>query len=165
MKLQLLTSVTTAFVYAFVSTLAISSTTYALPRSPSPPTTSRANFSCETINGVPTTVARTSQGTTPIIRWIKEYYPESGEDPITRCVRVSGIFQTYNQQGILNYIKTGEMNGQRVICAASEVGSPCSRLLYRLDPDENPDKEVRELRDTLMESDRPPVPEKSGTAR
>ena len=135
-----------ASIISFVCTVATSNTIQASE----PPRGSGVEFFCGTSKeGKPTTSARTSQGTFPIITWSKPFYPESNEDPLTRCVRVSGIIQTSYKQGGLDYITTGEMNGKYVICAASRVGSRCSRLLYILDPEENPDMEVNALREVL----------------
>lgn len=145
MKLQIYTSTITASVVTFLFTL----TTLIDIQASEASTTTRVTFFCGTRDGVPTTMALASGQTVPIIKWIKRYYPESNEDPLTRCRRVSGIFQTYHQQGILNYITTGVRNGQRIVCAASEAGKPCRRLLYILEPDENPRVEVIRLREIL----------------
>jgi hypothetical protein len=141
MKRQIFTSAFTASIITFLCTL----TNINDIRASEPTTATDTRFFCGTSNGVPTTMAFTSRGTVPILSWVKKYYPESNEDPFTRCVRVSGIFQTYQQQGILRYITTGVKNGQYVVCAASEVGSPCGRLLFILEPNENPDQEIRRL--------------------
>jgi hypothetical protein len=141
MKLQSFTSAIAASIITFVWILATNNHAQAYE----PPTAPNVTFFCGMKDGIPHTSARTSQGTFSIIEWRKEYYPESNEDPIARCMRVSGIIQTYNQQGILNYITTGEMNGQRVICATTQEGSKCSRLLYKLEQDEYPTQEVEAL--------------------
>ena len=110
-------------------------------------------------------MALASGKTVPIIKWVKRYYPESNEDPLTRCRRVSGIFQTYHQQGVLDYITTGVKNGKRIVCAASETGTPCRRLLYVLEPDENPREEVRALRGILRGTFVPPRERTGGASR
>lgn len=109
-------------------------------------TTTSATFFCKVVEGKPTTVARMAQHTIPVISWTRDYYVESQETPLARCTRVSSLLQDYSRKGMLNYITYGEMDGQRVVCAASAARNPCSRLLFALDPDENPAQVVDDLR-------------------
>lgn len=136
-------------------TIAISSTTHA--QEGAELTNVTLTFSCKVVNGVLSTVANTPQGLIPVLTWNLAYYPESGEDPLTRCTRVSGILQTYNQQGMLDYITTGVMNKQNVVCAATKTDSSCSRLLFTLSPEEDSSQIVKTLRDVIRRpSSQPP---------
>lgn len=108
-----------------------------------------SNFFCGTDNGVPATKALTPSGIYTIIWWTKDYYPETAAMPIERCMRVSGIFRTYTQLGLLDYITTGEVDGQEVVCASNNLNGDCIRVIFELAPDENPEQEVRALRQYL----------------
>lgn len=127
---------------------AIVTNTVAMAQVQRSPSTAAApsTFFCKVVEGKPTTVARTAQHTISVISWTRDYYAESQETPLARCIRVSALLQDYSRKGILNYITHGEMDGQRVVCAASAARSPCSRLLFALDPDENPAQVVDDLR-------------------
>ncbi|MBD2527269.1 COP23 domain-containing protein [Nostoc sp. FACHB-133] len=150
MRFQQYASTIAASLMGFISASAINGSTLAQSA------TSTAFF-CQVINGIPNTVARikdtsnnvlpkTSEQIISILEWTRNYYPESQESSLNRCVRVSSILQTYNQKGKLNYITSGEMDGKRVVCATSSQGSPCSRLLFILEPSENSAQVVADLR-------------------
>ncbi|KYC38803.1 hypothetical protein WA1_34950 [Scytonema hofmannii PCC 7110] len=158
MKIQTLISAITSFLITFIYTIVISRSTnfqtIGSHFSPSPTLTadsrnSNITFFCGEKEGVPATLARTFKGTYPIIKWKKKYYSETEEDPLIRCVRVSGIIHTYHQQGILDYINIGKIQGKRVVCAINQVDKKCSRLLYILEPGENPKLELKVLREVL----------------
>lgn len=97
----------------------------------------------------PATMARTDEGDVVIYYWTQPYYTDSGEDALTRCTRVAGIFDTFNRRGNLDLIKTGQMNGRSVICAADSPSGPCQRLIFPLRPNENPDEVLRDLREVF----------------
>lgn len=132
MKLQ---SVNTLTVFALVlSVSACSSNTY-----------EKVSFSCTTRNGVPTTVAQTSQGTIPVIRWVSDFGNEVGYTPQKRCEEVSNRFQQYYNQGVLNFVTTGRQNNQNIICVSSEKGGTCQGLLFTLKPSDNPSQVIQQM--------------------
>ncbi|WP_017715919.1 COP23 domain-containing protein [Kamptonema formosum] len=97
-----------------------------------------ATYFCgEGKNGVPTTFARNATGRKiEVIRWAKEW--GGGISREDRCKIVSERFQSASAKGILSYLTHGVMGGQKVVCAASEYGAPCSDLLFTLRPEDDP---------------------------
>ncbi len=98
-------------------------------------------------DGTPTTLAQVPRGNIPIIRWVSEYFTPSGYDPKTRCDQVSSRLQSYQQQGIANYITTGIQDGLDVICVSSVLGGPCTGLLFTLKPGESASRVIQDLFD------------------
>ncbi|NEP47273.1 MAG: hypothetical protein F6K35_52060, partial [Okeania sp. SIO2H7] len=97
----------------------------------------------------PATMFHTSGENFPVIIWAHNYYHESWETALARCQRVSGIFERHRERGILNYLTTGIMNGEPVVCATIQEAELCSRLLYQLEPGENPQEELKKLNESL----------------
>jgi hypothetical protein len=95
----------------------------------------KIEFSCDNSGSLPTTVAmnRETGNKLSIVRWYSEYFTGSGYDPITRCQEVTARFQRSYNDGSLNYMTAGIVNGMPVICAAQSGGS-CNRgnLLFTL---------------------------------
>lgn len=103
-------------------------------------------FSCDTINGVPTTVANMSSGRkVPMIRWVSNTFDNDGWPPSRRCQTVSARFTEYNKKNQLRYLTTGKMNGVNVICVALNKGDRCSGLVYTLKPGQNPTYTLNKL--------------------
>lgn len=112
------------------------------------PTTVAHRFYCESgENGVPTTFVTTPQGTYPVIRWVSDYFSPHGYDQGTRCRQVSDKFQTYFNDGNLNYITTGIINHQPVICVSDTKGGTCQGVLFTLKPEENASRIIQQLFD------------------
>ncbi|MGJ5628283.1 COP23 domain-containing protein [Nostoc sp. CALU 1950] len=93
-------------------------------------------FSCDTTSSeLPATKAtNTATGASlSVVRWYSEYFTGSGYDPVTRCQQVSARFQQAHNNGSLDYITAGVVNGMPVICAATPGGSCNTRnLLFTL---------------------------------
>jgi len=106
-------------------------------------------FLCETIKGVPTTIASTSRGYVPMIRWVSSNYFPPPWTPQRRCVEVSQRFQRNYENGTLEIIKTGTLNGETVVCAASSADDDCtdSTLLFTLKRESNANLAVLRLLD------------------
>jgi hypothetical protein len=104
-------------------------------------------FFCGASQGVPVTYASTPRGNVPIIRWQSNYFSDSGYTPERRCSEVSGRFQTYYSSGSLNFVTTGIMNGQPVVCVSSTSGGGCQGLLLTLRPNDNASRVVQQLFD------------------
>jgi Circadian oscillating protein COP23 len=99
-------------------------------------------FYCGKSKNVPTTMARTSRGSVPVIRWTSntmENYP-----PEVRCKMVSLRFQEYYSDGTLNFLTTAVLNRQPVICAVQSKGGPCG-VLFTLKPGSDPDLTLKQL--------------------
>lgn len=105
-------------------------------------------FVCGTSDGKPATIAQHPEhGQTPVIYWQSDYFKESGWSPQKRCEKVSGLFQKYHREGLLNYLTTGYENGQPVICVAESQNSGCVGTLFTLKPNDDPKKVVQQLMD------------------
>jgi hypothetical protein len=105
--------------------------------------TSGSKFYCGQSKRVPTTMAQTSRGAVPVIHWVstlgENYTPEY------RCKIVSEKFQTFYNNGMLNYLTTGTVNQQPVICAAQKENGPCSGVLFTLKPNSDPGRTLQRL--------------------
>lgn len=103
----------------------------------------QSKFYCGQSKNVPTTMAQTSRGPVSVIRWVstlgEEYTPES------RCKIVSEKFQTFYQDGTLNYLTTGVVNQQNVICAAQVENGSCVGVLFTLKPNSDPGRTLERL--------------------
>lgn len=102
-------------------------------------------FSCSLGSGTPATVAKTKRGYVPVIRWTSAFFGASGWSPEARCAEVSDRFESYYKKGNLNFLTTGRMNRQSVVCVADYKGGPCSGLLFTLKPGSNPGRTLQQL--------------------
>ena len=82
-----------------------------------------------------------------MIRWSSNVFDGGGWTPERRCQEVSQRFEGFRQQGRLQYLTTGRINGQPVICTAKAEGAPCDGLLYTLKPGQDPTTALRNLFD------------------
>jgi len=97
--------------------------------------------------GIPTTFARNATGKRiEVIRWQKEWGGTITREE--RCQQVSARFQSASEEGLLNYITSGIMSGQKVVCVAKDYGAPCSVMLFTLRPNDNPNEVVGALKKT-----------------
>jgi hypothetical protein len=107
-------------------------------------------FFCDSSSGIPETKYQNSSGVAEVwIRWNSDFFVGSGYDPLTRCQIVSQRLETYRQRGELNYIGTGIMNGQNVICSAVQSGT-CQGLIYTLKSNQDPVKTLQQFMDHRM---------------
>lgn len=137
MKLASLTNVLVASAIALGATATINQPSQA---------ESRRGFYCDTSGNKPVTVYTNPRGVSePWIRWTSNYFKNAGYDPLTRCEDVSGRLETYRRNRELRFVTTGEMNGQNVICTASEFNGGCEELILTLKPDENPVRALTNL--------------------
>ncbi len=102
-------------------------------------------FICARINGVPTTIAQTDRGEIPVIRWTSDRFRDAGYSPGRRCLEVSSRFQQYFRNGQLDYLTTGMMNNQQVVCVADRKGGDCTGLLFTLKRGSNPNQVLNSL--------------------
>ena len=113
----------------------------------SPAQAQTRRFSCVTTDGIPTTVAQTARGNVPVIKWVSKEFDGAGWTPKRRCEEVSDRFQKFHQSGELNFLTTGKINGQQVVCVTSENGSDCRGLLVTIRPTSTPSKTLQKLMD------------------
>lgn len=117
---------------------------------------SAKSFYCGQSAGAPATLARTASGkSVPVIRWSSTTFNTSGWDQSRRCQVVSSRFEQFRQQGTLQYLTTGRMNGQSVICTTLRNGGGCEGLLYTLKPGQNPTKTLADLLDVRTKASGP----------
>jgi hypothetical protein len=141
MKPHLFVQMVTASAIALGAISAISQ-----PQPSSAQTTTDTYFCGISNGGVPTTFARSVTGKRlPLIRWFSTMGSEY--TPNRRCQEVSGRFQEAYEKGLLNYMTTGIMRGQQVVCASSRYGGSCSHLLFTLKPSQNASDAIQALVD------------------
>lgn len=106
-----------------------------------------SQFVCatDTASGnVPTTYAIVPDGQIPIFAWTSTDFPPPWT-PMRRCQEVSQRMTQHNNAGNLEYITTGYVNGQPVICASNACRPDGSNLLYTLKPGQDPAEELEKL--------------------
>jgi hypothetical protein len=98
--------------------------------------------------GLPTTYyynpSRVSNPT-PVVRWYSNYFSASGYTPWQRCEEVTGRFQKFHDQGLLDYVTTGYVNGLPVVCASSGQGCKPNNVLFTLKRGEDAALAVQKL--------------------
>jgi len=92
----------------------------------------------QTDSRLPTTYAWTERGKIAVVRWSTDFFERAGFSPQKRCELVSPRFQKAYDQRTLSYLTNGNMNGQSVICTATEPGGDCADLLLTLRPQDKP---------------------------
>jgi hypothetical protein len=108
----------------------------------------RDYFFCgQSSQGTPTTFVNTLNGNVPLIRWVSHYFNESGYNPRVRCQEVSQRFNRFYNQGILNFVTTGIVNNQPVVCVATEIGGPCRGILFTLKSGQSASRTIQQLFD------------------
>jgi hypothetical protein len=93
-------------------------------------------------NNIPTTYANTPDGPKPVIRWQSNFFPPP-YTPMRRCQEITGRFNKFYNQGILDYMATGTVENSPVICA----GMNCSKetVLITLKSDQKPAQALQEM--------------------
>ncbi|MFN6559075.1 MAG: COP23 domain-containing protein [Nostoc sp. ChiSLP01] len=81
-------------------------------------------FFCGISMGVPATILRTSTGPIPVIRWVDDSFRPPWT-PEQRCEEISARFERFYNDKKLNFIRTGKISNQPVLCVASYKGGPC----------------------------------------
>lgn len=98
-------------------------------------------------NGLPTTFVNTPNGNLSLIRWKSHFFEPSGYTPDVRCRDVSQRFNRFYNQGILNFVTTGVVNNQPVVCVASTMGGACTEVLFTLKPGQSATRTIQQLFD------------------
>jgi hypothetical protein len=109
---------------------------------------------------VPTTVAWKPSDKRAIVQWVKPM--DNYWTPERRCNEVSQRMQAADDAGTLKYLTNGKMNGQKVICTATEVNGACKNLLMTLRPQDKSDQFLIELKDLFNGRSYAAVPNASG---
>lgn len=121
-------------------------------------------FYCGMSRGVPATLVRTPRGNKPMIRWVDSAFPPPWT-PEKRCEEISARFQRFFDNGTLNFLRAGKLNGQAVLCVASYKGGPCLRngVLVTLKADKSPREILQQLLDNRAGSSGDGTIQLSGT--
>lgn len=129
-----------------VSVIAFISSSSAIMTQPSHAQSQK--FFCGMSDGIPATMVRTSRGNIPMIRWVDTFFSPPWT-PQQRCREISNRFQHFYNNGTLNFLRSGKLRGQPVLCVASENGGPCLRngVLVTLKPNSNPQDTLQLLLD------------------
>jgi Circadian oscillating protein COP23 len=83
-------------------------------------------FYCDASGSHLRTMARTPRGLVTIMNWVK-VGSKYDYNPLARCQNVSERLQRLYEQEPSLFITIGRLNGENIICAASERDGPCLR--------------------------------------
>jgi hypothetical protein len=103
------------------------------------------SFTCAVDNtNTPTTYAQTPEGAAEVFKWKSTYFPPP-YTPMQRCQEITQRMNNYQGRGMLNYLVSGRVNGEPVICAGTRCDPSGSNLLLTLRRDQNPQQVLREI--------------------
>jgi len=104
-------------------------------------------FTCSTSGEIPTTIARTSKGDIPVIIWKSNSFISSGWTREKRCREVSDKIDELRFNNSLNYITSGVIDEQSVICAVKTQTDLCTpeSILFTLDKNSDPQKILKQI--------------------
>jgi Circadian oscillating protein COP23 len=109
---------------------------------------------------LPTTFAWAERGKIAVVRWKTEEF--AGYSPQKRCDEVSPRFQEAYDRGTLKMITNGKVNGQPVICTATEYRGKCETLLMTLRSTDDSIKILNSFKDILNGRGAGPILHNSG---
>lgn len=103
------------------------------------------SFVCAVTNdNIPTTMAQTEDGPVEVFKWQSNYF-RPPYTPMQRCQEITERMNGFKGQGLLDYITTGRVNNQPVLCAGSSCDRGGSNVLLTLRPDQNANQVLQEL--------------------
>jgi len=116
------------------------------------------NFSCQVVDGVPTTLAQAGSNeiTMPVFHWKQEALaPHSYDTPQQLCDRATAKLEDYSAQGYdlseISFIGAAQ-SGLPSICASTRNGD-CSKVLLTLSSTEKPDVVAKDIVDAIIAKD------------
>jgi hypothetical protein len=121
--------------------------------------TCRSGFDKNTGKEQPTTYLWFQGNKHGVVRWVKAL---GSTTPQERCNQVSSRLQEAYDNGSLNFVVNGSMNGQAVICTAREYAGNCDTLILTLRPNDNPLEVLDEFKAALSGRSVGPVRHSSG---
>ncbi len=102
-------------------------------------------FICTVANDdIPTTIAQTPDGPVDVFKWQSTYF-RPPYTPMQRCQEVTERMNNFLAQGMLDYLTSGRVNKQPVICAGSDCDPNGSNVLLTLRSDQNPNQVLQEI--------------------
>jgi hypothetical protein len=103
------------------------------------------SFTCAVAtDNIPTTFAQTADGNVPVFKWKSNYF-RPPYTPMQRCQEVTERMNSFSGRGALDYLTSGRVNNQPVVCAGTSCDSRGSNVLITLRPDQNPNQVLQEL--------------------
>ena len=114
---------------------------------------------------IPTTYASNLQNKKAIVLWKTDYFKASGYDPQKRCEESSPRFDAAYQDGRLsNYLTSGNLKKERVICAVNKEGEICndSNVLITLKKGDKANAIIEDLKNVLAGEASKPLIHSSG---
>lgn len=115
---------------------------------------------------IPTTVAWVPERKAHVhfIGWKSEYFNKNGWTPAERCQKVTQKFQSSYEQGRLNFLSDGKVNGYLVICGLANQGETCNNnnQLFTLKSGSNAEQALQRLTDIAEGKSSDPLLQSSG---
>jgi Circadian oscillating protein COP23 len=115
---------------------------------------------------IPTTLVwqPEKEGNVALIRWKSEYF---GKNTQKRCQLVSAKFQKLWNAGQLNYITTGAVKKQPIVCGVANEGDNCSgqNQLFQLKPFSDSASLIAQLEGVFQGKVSSPVYESGGSSK
>lgn len=97
-----------------------------------------------TTDNIPTTIAQTPEGPVDVFKWQSTYF-RPPYTPMQRCQEVTERMNNFQAQGMLEYLTSGRVNRQPVICAGSSCDTNGSNVLLTLRSDQNSNQVLQEI--------------------
>lgn len=123
---------------------------------PSPPSTSTPNadtrFSCELINGEYTVMYYPESQPNQGFPWAIPSELGDGWTPQKRCDTITGRFESYRQDGLLE-LSTGIENGYDTICVTTQLDPTDCRIVLTVPPGQDPQLTRDLIFDNLLVAD------------
>lgn len=119
------------------------------------------NFSCQVVDGVPTTLAQPkgSEATIPVFHWKQEALaPHSYDTPQQLCDRATAKLEDYSAQGYdlseISFIgaEPNDLPNIPSICASTN-GGDCSKVLLTLSSSDRADVVAKDVVDAIIAKD------------
>ncbi len=121
--------------------------------------TCRLGFDKNTGKEQPTTYLWHQGNKHGVVRWVKAM---GSTTPQERCNQVSNRLQVAYDNGDLNFVTNGLMNGEAVICAAREYKGDCNTLILTLRSNDKPLEVLEGFKEALAGRSMGPISHSSG---
>ncbi len=126
----------------------------------------RENFDKASGEKIPVTVAWAPERKKHVyfIGWKSEYFNKGGWTPKERCQNVSKRFQEFYEQGRLENLTFGKINGYPVICGVINQGETCNsnNQLFTVKSGSKPEEVIQRLMEISQGKSAEPLLQSSG---
>lgn len=106
---------------------------------PNSASASEVSFKCDQYDGFPASILLLREKEIPTFVWKSNYFEKSGYTNHVRCREVTGRLNEIFEDGT-PWFTSGEINGWPVICTAKRKGEDCSKLVYTLKLEQDPEE-------------------------